>query len=417
MWAILAGNIAVGTTAEKVPANESKNDDAAAFSAPGSAAAQLKESEKRKKSAWQFTLFDDALEPWFESKVKLRKRTGLHIAMDYASIQMWASDVPEGRYDDSGGGIFRLSGSWTLVNRGKRNTGRIVFSADHRHRYTEVEPQQFGFHVGYLGIPGLLFHNMGHTLGELSWQQVLNDGRTWVIIGRFDPNNVFDVLGYANPWTTFQNYAIVLNTSVAMPNTGTGIAASHWFNHQWYVNAGVNDINGHPTVIRLFDDYHEVFTIGEIGWSPKRRERYSKNIHITGWHANARENVRRRNGADFPNGDGFSMGAHWTYFTRLGFFFRGGLSDGGARMARKSFGGGLTYRIPKRSDMIGLGMNWSEPSHEKLDAQTVHELFYRIQLSPRLAITPSVQFVDDPALPGAPDEHLWFSGLRARFTF
>jgi porin len=67
--------------------------------------------------------------------------------------------------------------------------------------------------------------------------------------------------------------------------------------------------------------------------------------------------------------------------------------------------------------MIGLGMNWSEPADESLEAQTVYELFYRVQLSPRLAITPSLQFVDDPALPDAPDDHLWFYGLRGRFTF
>ena len=86
-------------------------------------------------------------------------------------------------------------------------------------------------------------------------------------------------------------------------------------------------------------------------------------------------------------------------------------------MAKKSFGGGLTYSVPKRSDMFGLGMNWSEPSNEKLDAQAAYELFYRAQLSPRLAITPSVQFVDGPALPDAPGAQLWFYGVRARFTF
>ena len=260
--------LATTPAVDKTPANERKRDDSSAFSAPGSAAGQLKESEKHKDSAWQFTLFDDALEPWFESKAELRKKSGLHIAMDYAALQMWADRAPEGREDTSGGGILRLSGSWALLNRGKLNTGRIVFSTDYRHRYTKIEPQEFGFHVGYLGIPGLLFHDMGLTLGELSWHQVLNGGKTWVVIGRFNPHNVFDVLGYANPWATFQNYAIVLNTSAAMPNTGTGIAASHWINDQWYVNAGVNDVNGHPTVTRVFEDYREIFAIGEIGWSP-----------------------------------------------------------------------------------------------------------------------------------------------------
>lgn len=415
--AVLIGTIGVSIAAEKKPVKKTQNEGDAGFAAPGSAAAQVKETAKPKTAAFQFSLIDKALEPWIRWKAKLRRKTGLHIAMAYAYLHQWASDAPPGVDDAAGGGIFRISGSWTLVNRGKRNAGRIVFATDHRHRYTRTAPQGLGFQVGYLGIPGLLFHNMEHTLGELSWQQVLNNGKTWVVIGRYNPNDVFDVLGYANPWTTFQNYAIVLNTSVAMPNYGTGIAASHWFNNQWYLNTGVADINGHPTVNKFFEDFHEVFTIGEIGWAPKRGQRYSKNVHVTAWHADAREAVLLQRGTNIPEGDGIAIGAHWTFIRRLAFFFRSGWSSGGSRMSKKSLAGGLTYIVPSRSDMVGLGMSWSEPSNKKLDAQTCYELFYRVQLSPRLAITPSLQYIDDPALPSAQDDHLWFYGLRGRLTF
>jgi porin len=416
-WAFAFGSVALHTTAGESSGTEASTENAAAFSAPGSATAQLNERPAPRQSAWQFTRVDEALEPWFQLKARIRKKSGLNFAMDYASLQLWASDHPKGRDDYASGGIYRLYGSWALLNGGKQNPGRLVFSADHRHRYTRIEPEQLGFHVGYLGIPGLLFHNLEHTLGELNWQQVLNDGKTWVAIGRINPHNVFDVLGYANPWTTFQNYAVVLNTSGAIPGIGTGVAVSHWVDHQWYVNAGIHDINGHPTVIRLFDDYHEIFTASEIGWSPRRSERYAKNIHVTAWHANAREDVRLRNGADISHGNGINIGAQWTFKKQLSSFFRGGWSEGGARIASRSLGAGLTYTIPGRSDMIGLGMNWSEPSNAKLDDQAAYELFYRAQLSPRLAVTPSVQFVDGPSLPDAPGDELWFCGLRTRYTF
>jgi porin len=50
-----------------------------------------------------------------------------------------------------------------------------------------------------------------------------------------------------------------------------------------------------------------------------------------------------------------------------------------------------------------------------LDDQYTAELFYRLQLTYNLAITPDVQLIIDPAL--NPDENrTWVFGLRARLA-
>lgn len=69
---------------------------------------------------------------------------------------------------------------------------------------------------------------------------------------------------------------------------------------------------------------------------------------------------------------------------------------------------------------LPLGLHWGEPSERTfgpgLSDQYTFELFYRLQLLERLAITPDIQVLVDPAL--NPDtEVAAVFGLRARLAF
>jgi porin len=69
--------------------------------------------------------------------------------------------------------------------------------------------------------------------------------------------------------------------------------------------------------------------------------------------------------------------------------------------------------------VIGIGLNWSRPSDTAvapgLDDQYTAELFYRIQLSQSLAITPDIQLIIDPAL-NPDDDSIFVAGLRVRLA-
>jgi porin len=68
--------------------------------------------------------------------------------------------------------------------------------------------------------------------------------------------------------------------------------------------------------------------------------------------------------------------------------------------------------------VIGFGFNWGKPnpvSFAGTDDQYTTELFWRYQLTRELALTPSLQYIKDPAL--NPDENnLWAFGLRLRLA-
>jgi porin len=95
-------------------------------------------------------------------------------------------------------------------------------------------------------------------------------------------------------------------------------------------------------------------------------------------------------------------------------FFPIGWSDGAAPMMNKTAIVGFIHRFHK-SDLLGLGFNWGDPSNDALRDHYTTELFYRFQFSQNLSFTPSAQLLIDPAL--NPDEDkIWVFGLRMRLA-
>lgn len=379
------------------------------FGGPTESAALLEEADEVKEPALRLPSFDKGLQPWFDWKGRLNKDHGLQLGLAYTSLYQSASSAPAGSDDTAASGIFRLSGRWALLNTKAGGTGTLVASYDHRHAYTDSAPGDFGF-AGNYGISGTLFSDVSGILGDLNWQQRFGGGSSGLVVGRYDPNDYFDVLGYANPWTSFQNLYILFNGSIALPDYSTGIGGGHWLNDQWYIKAAANDVNGVLTETEFKFDLDELYTTAEVGWSPAREQRYFQNLHLTYWHADAKENA----GSD--ESDGFTLGANWTWDTRWMLFAKAGWSDGSAPLYNESYTLGMLHYFANRSDLLGLATNWGEPpGGSGLSDQWTTELFYRLQLAQNLAITPSLQYITDPGLNPSEDS-LTIFGLRLRLT-
>ena len=105
-------------------------------------------------------------------------------------------------------------------------------------------------------------------------------------------------------------------------------------------------------------------------------------------------------------------------------FVRGGFADDGGSLLEKSVSAGIGYQ-PKQTgavpgDLLGFAVNWGQANEavfgSGLDDQYTAELFYRIQVTKEIAITPDVQMLFNPAL--NPDENMIaVFGLRARMIF
>lgn len=378
------------------------------FAGPGSSAQQQAEDNEVKDPLMRFSQVDETLKPWFDWKAKLKKDFGITFGVAYTSLLQWTDTTLEENEDFGSSGIFRLTGRWRIFENAAGDGGELVAGFDQRHRYSVVPPADLGFEVGYLGLPGTLFNNLQGILGDLNYQQSFNGNNTGIIVGRYDPNDYFDVLGYANPWTSFQNIHILFNTTLALPDWSTGLGLGHWFNDQWYVKAGINDVNGTASETEFDFEFDELYKTAEIGWSPTRAERYFKNIHLTLWHAD-----ERQDGTE--NSQGVAIGANWSWDENLMLFTKMGWSDRTAPLYNKTITLGVMKRFARRSDLFGLAFNLGDPSDDNLKDQTTGEMFYRVQLAQNLAVTPSVQLFINPAL-NRDEDQIWLASLRIRLA-
>ena len=367
---------------------------------------------------------DKKANPLYESRLlnPLRKwrdgmaeKTGFNWSIDYSALFMGVSDSPG--EDSASGGMVRFFGFWDLVNRGGPNKGSLNWKVEHRHKNSDIPPSALGFESGYAGIFEPPFSNQGSRLTNLYWKQYLAEGKWAAVAGFLDVTDFVDVYLLASPWTGFNNF--VFSTGAAamdLPNDATlGAAAGGMIAKSVYLQAGIADANSDPT--EPFDGFESViddsdfFKWVEIGFTPGQEKIYFDNLHVTLWHIDERVN---------GTPDGWGVNASWQ--TWIGDkwlpFVRGGYTDDSGSLLERSLSVGVGFQPVPMRGVIGLGFNWGKPnpiSFAGADDQYTTELFWRYQLTRELAVTPSLQYIKDPAL--NPDEDsLWVYGLRLRMA-
>ncbi|MGI9481106.1 MAG: carbohydrate porin [Hyphomicrobiales bacterium] len=114
-------------------------------------------------------------------------------------------------------------------------------------------------------------------------------------------------------------------------------------------------------------------------------------------------------------------------------FVRFGFSDGpmnGPAILNKMAAGGVGVRemFGQKNDLLGAAFSWGERRIGKIDTdedgipdtdmgdarQYAGGVFYRVQLTKRIAVTPSFQFILDPVFAPTKDT-LTLVGIRGRF--
>jgi porin len=353
------------------------------------------------------------LAPIHDWKNGVAERTGFNWSLDYSALFMNVNNSPGD--DNASGGMIRFFGFWDLINRGGPNKGSLNWKVENRHSYTDVPPSDLGFESGYVGLFEPPFSDQQTRLTNLYWKQYFAEG-TWAFVAGFlDATDFVDVYLLASPWTAFNNFVFSTGSAAMdLPNDATlGIGAGGMITEKLYVQAGIVDANSDPT--EPFEGFDSVasdsdfFKWVEIGFTPGQEKLYFDNIHLTFWHIDERAN---------GTPDGWGVNASWQQWIHDTWlpFVRGGYTEDSGSLLERSITFGVGYQpIPMRG-VIGFGFSLGRPnetSFGNLDDQYTTELFWRYQLTKELAITPSIQYIKDPAL--NPDEdNLWAFGFRLR---
>lgn len=228
---------------------------------------------------------DRVLQPWFDWKQNVQEDHGFSIGLDYTSLYLNSSENGASGEDKASSGMVRVFGSWDLVGRGTKNTGALVYKVEHRHSYTDVSPQGFGFDQGYVGLIEPPFSDQGGRWTNLYWRQRLNEGKSTIIAGMVDVTDFVDVYALASPWTGFMNFAFSTGSAaVFIPNDAAfGIAGGAMLNDNMFligslVNAYTDPTDPFDTVNDFFSE-NEYFSSIELGWTRSQSRIYQDNMH------------------------------------------------------------------------------------------------------------------------------------------
>jgi len=355
-------------------------------------------------------------EPWYQrlqdARDALKRDHGLSLGTDYNALYQYASRSPA--QNDAASNVFRLYGTWTVVNRGATDSGSLVFKGEYRGTLgTSLSPQALGPSLGYAGLTAVSFSDAGALLTNFYWTQAFADNRFAFIAGVVDVTDYLDVYALVNPWTEFNNLSFSTNPTIPAPNQGLGAALRWMFTPNTYVLAGLADANGDPhrpdDFFRSFFDVQEYFYHAEVGWISSWENRFADNVHVSVWGQDPRAAAGVRRGKGATLSASMTLGGSWTPFLRAGY------SDGGGALVDRMVGTGIGYRLNERNDYLAFGAGWARAPGSS-ENQYTFEAYWRWQPVKHLQIVSDVQLIVNPA--NNPSiGHVWVTGLRLRAAF
>ena len=407
---VLIASLIIGTL-QTAKAQEIQSSDSVVtgISGPASVAGQMARDAKDEVNI---------LPSYFAFKKRLKAKSHFNYTVDYWSVFQGATAGLAGNESTGYSGIVRAFGTWDLAGRKSGNTGTFIFKFENRHRYNDhPTPQDLGFNVGYAGLTAVPFSGIGWAVTNFFWQQSLLKGKLAFQVGLLDPADYTNVYGLVDPWNDFYNLAFSTGVTIPLPNQGIGLSIRGSITDNLYVLGGISDANGDPTdPFGMFDSFFgtgEYFTQLEVGWAKSYAERFSDNIHLFAWHADARQMAMTPEGWGMAFSFNKMYANHWLPFVRAGY-----AKDGGT-LWQKSFETGLGYHFPSNGQQVSIGFSWGQPSEstlgEGLRDQYTMELYYRLHLIKIITLTPDIQLLINPAL--NPDKNfIAVFGLRGRVS-
>ncbi|EOC6597194.1 carbohydrate porin [Vibrio parahaemolyticus] len=338
---------------------------------------------------------------WRQTKEHWQKEYGLQLGLDYNILGLAATDALGN--SSAAGGALRVYGQWDMVHTDSGSTGGVVFKFEHRHKYTDSSPKDFGLKdLGYLGFAHSLYGDQGFRTTHLFWRQSMLDDRMVAYAGFLDMTDYTDLYALASPWNDFNNavFTVGSGTIGGLPDGALGVMLGGFVNDNIYASASILDAKGNAS--DLSQGVKDLFDTGatwkslELGYTPSSDLLFLDNAHVSFWQRDAVGNDKQGHGVNISVAG--LVDNQWLPFVRAGW-----AKDGGA-MYDASVSVGFGYIPASRSqDMIGLAFNWASPMASTFadidfDDQYTAELYYRAKVAPWFQLSPSVQVLSHTAI-------------------
>ena len=255
------------------------------------------------------------------------------------------------------------------------------------------------------------------SLVQLWWQQTFANEALTYRIGKVDQTDFFDVGSLKSADLFFSNFAFSENPALANPDPGWGGAVHLDLDKGWYLITAVGDANARRTSIAANDFYdkNDYFTAAEFGLTPMLAGLGQGYYQFTVWHTDGSDNGNEPNQS---SGKGVSLRFEQEIGEDILPFVSYARASGSATDVRQlvTAGIGLTGIVGNRDDIVGIAVAWGQPKDRSLRNQYVPEVFYRVQLTDYIQVTPDLQLITKPSR-NRDNDMIGVLGLRMRIIF
>jgi len=389
---------------------------------PGSNAEQFVRDRQKRDYLFQIPGVDRALTPWNKLRARMDERYGFRPNFSVTHLYQYVDKTVGPNGENEGAGLdVAVDGTWTFFGRGTASPTMAGFEFLYRTEAGgNVYPTELAREAGLLYPTSVAFSEVDPAIGQLYLRQIFG-GKFGVQAGKYNPVSVYDFFPMKNFKTDFVDGIHAANVIIPLPSRGLGAHVMMRPYKSSYVRVGIHDSNADTEkggFNSLFDEA-ELFVIYEVGFDPGVSERRpgrppSGDIHVSFWHQGDRDR------ANVEDGWGFVVSGSQR-FGRFMPFARYGHAGGGRKGPSPiehmvNFGAAIDNIFGQSNDRIGIGFTWSRPTNGALDDQGVIDAYYRVQVTPQVALSPTVQMVIDPVR-NQDEDVVWIMGLRTRFNF
>ena len=285
-------------------------------------------------------------------------------------------------------------------------------------------------------------------LVEFHYDQTFWDDRLRLRLGKIDLSGDFECRGcriafdgnaYANDQTAqFLNGALVNNPTIPFPDRGLGVVLYFQPTRSWYLAAGVADAQAEDGETGFNTAFHgknytlSLYEAGLLVEAPSAHGPLPGAYRVGLWY-DPQPKPRFDGGGTRRDDVGLYMSFDQLLWREcpeakddqgLGVFARFGFADEAVNPIRSFWSAGAQYTglLPGRdADVLGIGLARGRTSDAPgagftAAHETVAEIYYNIEVTPWLHVSPHVQYVADPGgLREVPDAVV--AGVRIQATF
>ncbi len=348
------------------------------------------------------------LRPYNDARDFTEQHLGLTFEVGYTLIFQQTTDRDSGPAN-LWTGSYDIVLTWNFFDHDQLGSGTAGMLTEGGHILGNDSGEDLSVGIGsILGVNDDL-DTTDIAVTEMWYAHAWLDEAIVVTLGKIDQTVYFDANRIANDGTTqFIATPLVNNPAIAFPDKGLG--ANVIVNpHQWfYVTMGFGDANAVASRTG-FDTFAQgdYFVAGEAGLTPVFNRLGEGNYRLMGW-------TTRDAADDAASGVAISIDQGVGY--GLVPFLRYGYATGPAAPLRHFASLGLGYEAPfgRADDLLAIGGAWAQPTGGGR-GETLIELFYRLQLTDTIAVTPDAQLVLHP-IDGSHDV-VGILGFRAQAVF